>query len=252
MTSPALQFQGVCKTFGRMPVLQDISFEVRDGELFGVIGVNGAGKTTLIKGLLDFCALDAGAIRIAGIPHRLTVSRRPLAFLPESFVPPHYLSGKNFLQYLLELQGVRYRECDAEGTLAALDLERSALDRPVRAFSKGMAQKLGLAACLLSRKKIYVLDEPTTGLDPKTRALLKRELKRLQGEGRTIFFTTHALADVQEICHRMALLHQGQLLFLGTPAALCRQFGTDSLEQAFLGRIAQPPGTMTATGDLAQ
>ncbi len=238
MSLPALQFEGVSKKFKRTPVLRDIGFEVSSGELFGMVGINGAGKTTLIKGLLDFCDISSGSIRISGIPHLLTAARKPIAFLPESFVPPHYLTGRDFLRYMLQLYGMRYRGHEAEGALAALDLDLSALSLPVRAFSKGMAQKLGLAACLLSRKETYVLDEPTTGLDPKARALLKGELRRLQAEGRTVFFTSHSLADVQEMCDRMALLHRGELLFLGPPAALCRQHGTDNLEQAFLRCIA--------------
>jgi ABC-2 type transport system ATP-binding protein len=106
--------------------------------------------------------------------------------------------------------------------------------KPVRDYSKGMTQKLGLAACLLSRKAIQVLDEPTSGLDPKARALLKRELKALRDAGGTVFFSSHALADVEEICDRMAVLHGGLLRFAGTPAELVARYGGAGLEAAFL------------------
>ena len=190
---------------------------MRRGELFALVGGNGAGKTTLIKCLLDFCESDAGGIEIFGVSHRLTASRRELAFLPERFNPPHYLTGRDFLRYMGELHRGAYDEERTRRTFERLDLAVSALGRPARTYSKGMTQKLGLAACLLSGKALYVLDEPTSGLDPKARALLKRELHALRAAGRTVFFTSHALADVQEICDRMAVLHGGTLRFAGTP-----------------------------------
>jgi ABC-2 type transport system ATP-binding protein len=234
---PALAFEGVSKRFGNSVALQELSLQVAQGESFGLAGMNGAGKTTLIKCLLDFCASDAGRIEIFGVSNRLTVSRSRLAFLPERFQPPYYLTGRDFLRYMLKLQGVPYHEAEAEDMLQGLDLDLSALTKPVRAFSKGMTQKLGLAACFLSRKELYILDEPTSGLDPKARALLKRRLRALRDQGRTIFFTSHSLADVEEICHRMAVIHNGRLRFAGAPAQLRGESGADTLEEAFLARI---------------
>lgn len=230
----ALRFVEVSKSYGRAPALVNFSLEVRRGEFFGLVGVNGAGKTTLIKCLLDFCLADSGAIEIFGTPHRVTASRARLAFLPERFVPPYYLTGRDFLEYMLTLHSAAYEPREVERMFAALDLGREALTRPVRAFSKGMTQKLGLGACLLSGKDLYVLDEPTGGLDPKARALLKSSLGELRGAGRTVFFTSHALADVAEICDRMAVLHAGKMLFAGEPRQLCERFGAPDLEQAFL------------------
>lgn len=105
-----------------------------------------------------------------------------------------------------------------------------------------MTQKLGLAACLLSGRELLVLDEPTSGLDPKARALLKRQLQNAQAAGRSIFFTSHALADVDELCDEMAVLHNGELRFSGTPVALRQRFAADSLEQAYLACIRQETG----------
>jgi ABC-2 type transport system ATP-binding protein len=103
-----------------------------------------------------------------------------------------------------------------------------------------MTQKLGLAACMLSRKDLYVLDEPASGLDPKARALLKVQLHELKQQACTVLFTSHALADVAEFCDRLAVLHAGTLRFAGTPAALCSQYASGSLEQAFLCCIDNP------------
>jgi ABC-2 type transport system ATP-binding protein len=238
MTVPALHFQQVVKRYGPASVLQGVDLELQSGQCFGLVGVNGAGKTSLIKCLLDFCALDGGAIEIFGRPHREPASRGPLGFLPERFTPPYYLTGADFIRYLLTLQGLRYDADAVAAMLAALDLEPAALKRTVRQYSKGMTQKLGLAACLLSRKQLYILDEPMSGLDPKARALLKEQLRQLQRAGSTLFLTSHALADVDELCDRMAILHDGRIRFAGTPAECRARYGAETLEQAFLACIA--------------
>jgi len=234
----ALRFAQVEKRYAGVPALNRFSLEVRRGEFFGLVGVNGAGKTTLIKCLLDFCDADAGAIDIFSVPHSATAARARLAYLPERFNPPFYLTGRDFLRYMLKLYRAPYDEGEVGRVFGALDLELSALDRPARSYSKGMTQKLGLTACLLSGKDLYVLDEPTGGLDPKARALLKGQLAALKRAGRTVFFTSHALADVAELCDRMAVLHAGQLRFAGTPQELAGRYGAPDLERAFLTCIA--------------
>lgn len=239
MSDVAIRFADVGKSYAGVPALSGLSLEVRRGEFFGLVGVNGAGKTTLIKCLLDFCDADAGAIEIFRVPHRATAARARLAFLPERFNPPFYLTGRDFLRYMLKLYRTPYDEAEAARMFRELDLEPSALDRLARTYSKGMTQKLGLAACLLSGKDLYVLDEPTGGLDPKARALLKGELAALRRSGRTVFFTSHALADVAEICDRLAVLHSGRLRFAGTPQELTGRYHAPDLEQAFLACIAE-------------
>lgn len=234
MNSPALAFDQVTKRFGSKTAVAGLTLEVAPGESFALVGMNGAGKTTLLKCLLDFCEPDAGTISIFGVPHRETRSRARLSFLPERFTPPYFLTGRDFLRYMLALQKVAYAEDAARATLDALDLDHAALDQPVRAFSKGMTQKLGLAACFLSGKDLYVLDEPTSGLDPKARALLKRRLGLLREVGKTVFFTSHSLADVEEIGDRLAVLHLGEIRFVGRPADLKREHQATSLEEAYL------------------
>ena len=238
MDDAALRFSGVAKTYAGVPALSEFSLEVRRGEFFGLVGVNGAGKTTLLKCLLDFCEADGGSISIFGTPHRATTARARLAYLPERFNPPFYLSGRDFVRYMLELYRTPYDEARVRGLFGALDLDLAALDRPARVYSKGMTQKLGLAACLLSGKDLYVLDEPTGGLDPRARALLKAELKALKSAGHTVFFTSHALADVAEMCDRLAVLHAGRLRFAGTPREMLARHQAPDLEQAFLSCIA--------------
>jgi len=237
----ALRFARVAKNYANHHALAGFSLDVRQGECFGLIGVNGAGKTTLLKCLLDFCDIDGGSIEIFGIPHRLTRARARLAFLPERFNPPFYLTGRDFLQYMLELHRTPYDETTVRRIFTVLDLDITALARPARTYSKGMTQKLGIAACLLSNKDLQVLDEPASGLDPKARALFKRELSRLRDTGCTVFFSSHALADVEQVCDRLAVVHQGRLRFAGTPDELRRRFDSPGdLEQAFLACIDEP------------
>jgi len=238
MTHAAIHLQQVVKNYEKKTVLKSIDLEIAQGEFFGLVGMNGAGKTTLLKCLLDFCAVDQGTIEIFGVSNRLTQAREPLAFLPERFMPPYYLTGKDFLTYMLRLQNIPYQTQAAEQALNELDLDLSALTKPVRSYSKGMTQKLGLAACFLAQKKLYVLDEPMSGLDPKARALLRARLQALREQGGTLFFSSHALADVEGICDRMAILHEGQLRFVGSPQACREQYDAENLEQAYMRCIS--------------
>jgi ABC-2 type transport system ATP-binding protein len=235
---PALEFERVGKSYGAVAALREVGFAVEPGVCFGLAGVNGAGKTTLIKCLLDFCAADSGQIRICGRPATAPGARAPLAFLPERFSPPYFLRGEEFLRYILELHGARYDAARARAALAGLDLDVSALAKPVRSYSKGMTQKLGLAGCLLAERDVYVLDEPMSGLDPKARALAKAQFRALRAAGRTLFFTSHVLADIEELCDRMAILHDGVLRFSGTPAELVAAYPGNGLEHSFLQVIA--------------
>jgi ABC-2 type transport system ATP-binding protein len=230
----ALRFSTLHKAYGRSPVLRGVEFEVQPGRIFGLAGVNGAGKTTLIKCLLDFCTPSCGSIEIFGVDATQTRAREALAYLPERFVPPWYLDGEAFLRYALGLYNAPYDVARVKATLNELDLDLDALHRPVRQYSKGMTQKLGLAACVLSNKPLMVLDEPMSGLDPKARARLKVLLRRLRDEGRTLFFSTHALADIDDIGDELAILEGGTIHFTGTPAQCRERFQAQTLEQAFL------------------
>ena len=234
MTQSAVHFNQVRKNYGRQAVLQGIDLDVAAGMSFGLVGINGAGKTTLIKCLLDFCHVDDGLIDIFGTRHTDSRARARLAFLPERFMPPYFLTGRDFVGYMLRLDQRAADEGKVRAMFAALDLEAAALDKPVRSYSKGMTQKLGLAACLLSEPDLLILDEPMSGLDPLARARVKQLLRQLREQGRTLFITSHALSDVEEICEHMVVLHRGGLRFCGSPSALMQNYAPGSMEQAFL------------------
>ncbi len=234
MTEAAIIFENVVKDYGQHNVLSDISLSVKQGESVGLVGVNGAGKTTLIKCLLDFVSLSKGSISIFGIPHIETNARQSLSFLPEKFLPPYYLTGEYFLSYMAELNQVEITDSDMKKLCGSLDLDISALSKSVRQYSKGMAQKLGLISCFLSQRPMLLFDEPMSGLDPKARAYLKRYLISLKDTGNTLFFSTHLLADVESICDRIVVLHNGKICFNGSPSECCEQYQADSLENAYL------------------
>ena len=230
----AVRVTSLVKRYGALAALADVSLEVRAGEAFGLVGANGAGKTTLIRCMLDLTAGDAGGVEIFGLPARRAQARARLAYVPERFVPPHYLRGGEFLSSLAQLAGARYDAARARALLAQLELEPAVLARPVRQLSKGMTQKLGLAAAFLLERDLYVLDEPMSGLDPAARVAVKSVLRGLAAEGRTLFFTSHVLADVEELCSSIAVIEQGSVRFRGAPAELCRRYGEARLEQAFI------------------
>lgn len=235
----ALEVNDLCKSYLSTPVLRGLSFSVQQGEFFGFAGINGAGKSTFLKCLLDFCHYESGAISIFGVDSKKTEARARLAFLPERFNPPYYLTGEQFLQMMMKLQNVPYDAGQARQMLTELDLDLSALKKSVRSFSKGMTQKLGLLGCFLAQRDFYILDEPMSGLDPKARALVKRQFKKLKERGATLFFTSHALADIEEVCSRMAVLDGGTIQFIGTPAEMRAQHpGTTSLEECYLRLIS--------------
>jgi len=234
MTVPALRASGVLKHYGARRALAGVDLEVAPGAALGLVGANGAGKTTFLKCVLDLCGYDAGRIEIFGVRAARTASRARLAYVPERFVPPHYLLGREFLAMTLAMAGARYDPGRAAALARELELDPEALGRPVRQLSKGMAQKLGLAGAFLLERDLYVLDEPMSGLDPAGRVAVKALLARLQREGRALFFTSHVLADVEELCETIAVLDHGAVRFRGAPAELCARYGEASLERAFL------------------
>lgn len=250
MTVEALTIREARKSFAGKAALAGVSFAVPPGEVLALVGSNGAGKTTLIKGMLDFLRLDGGEIRLFGVASRLPEARERLAYLPERFLPPWFLSGGEFLAHMARLYGQEPDPARMRHEAEGLDLDPAALELPVRSFSKGMTQKLGLLAVLSSGRELLVLDEPMSGLDPRARVRLKKRLAALREEGRTLFFSTHMLADVEEIGDRMAILEAGRLLFLGTPQACRERYPAPTLEAAAI-RCVEEESPQAARSPLA-
>lgn len=232
--SALLSFQGVTKRYGGRAVLDRLDLEVADGETLGLVGINGAGKSTLLKALLDLTAIDAGSIAIRGVDHRRTAAREPLAYLAENFQPPHFATGRDYLGFVARLHRVNPVSARLERECALLELDPRVLDEPVRQYSKGMRQKLGLIGALLADRSLLILDEPLSGLDPKARALFKARLEAAKAAGTTLFFSTHLLDDVGALCDRLAVLDDGRIRYAGTVAAFAETYPAASLESSFL------------------
>lgn len=234
MSALAIQCRQVDKSYGAQRVLDNIDIEVPAGHFYGLVGMNGSGKSTMIKAMLDLVSIDGGSISLFDRPHRKVNAREQIAYLPDRFSPPAHLRSKDFIQYMLELHASKHSEQEIVGILDALELERDIMASSVGRLSKGMTQKLGLASCLLSGKSLLILDEPMSGLDPKARVLFKKQLFRLKEQGVTLFFSSHVLADVDELADEMAVLHQSKIFHQGSAAEFKSKFNGSNLEDAYI------------------
>jgi ABC-2 type transport system ATP-binding protein len=224
---PVLRVQGLRKSFakhlslGRVEVLRGVSFDVRPGEIYGLLGPNGAGKTTTIKATLGLLRPDSGTVSIFGMPVSDPRSRRRVGFLPENPYYYDYLTAPEFLDFAARLVGM---ERSAREEAVPRLLERVGLARaprlPLRKFSKGMVQRVGLAQALLGDPEFVVLDEPMSGLDPIGRREFRDIILSLRDAGRTVFFSSHILQDAELICDRVGILKEGALVREGHLAEL--------------------------------
>ncbi|MFC1478916.1 ABC transporter ATP-binding protein [Candidatus Margulisiibacteriota bacterium] len=232
-----LTFQACQKSFGKNKVLQDVTLDIPANSLFGFAGINGAGKTTLIKCLLDLLHLDSGSIIFDNHPFRFAQVYRDIGYLPEVFQPPHDLTGQEFLHYCYQLiKKDSNRSHTVKAALETVGLASSARQR-IRKLSKGMRQRLGIAQAIIHQPRLLILDEPFSGLDPIGRYDLKQLFRQLRQSGTTIFFSSHNLIDLQDLCSHVAVLHDGRIAASDTVDKVLTRYQTNDLEQAFLQAI---------------
>ena len=231
---PAIEIDRLATRCGGALMLEDITLTVRRQEIFGLLGPSGAGKTSLLKSILLLESAHAGSIRLFGEPHDAASARSRLAYLPQSFQPPGHLTGRDFVRLTLAFYGGQAKRARIAAQAERLELDPSVLRRPVKAYAKGMVQKLGLLALFLTDVPLLLLDEPMSGLDPATRILCKQELATDRARGRTILVSAHIPADHEQLCDRIAILHQGRLGYVGTPAELLARTGAPTLASASL------------------
>lgn len=239
-TDLALSVRSVDVAYGKTQVLFGVNLDVREGETFGLMGLNGAGKTTLIKSILGLRDIAAGQIDLFGMDRNQMESRKSYAYLPERFDPPWFLRGMEFIRFSLSLYNTPFDVDSVRDAARRLALDPNVLDRRVQTYSKGMRQKLGILGTVLTGCGLFILDEPMSGLDPRARAAVKDMLLSMKAQGKTIFLSSHILADMDEICDRVAVMHGGRILYLGPPAGLKMETGAETLERAFLSRIDAP------------
>lgn len=237
--TPAITIENVGYKYKSHEAIQDINFDVQSGEVFGLVGLNGAGKTTLMKSILGLLQDYDGNIEIYGKDAASNESRKKLAFLPEKFEPSWFLTGREFITFACSFYNQKVDDELLHEAADLLELKQKFLDQRVKNYSKGMRQKLGLISCFLSACPLIMLDEPMSGLDPRARIFVKKEILKARQAGRTVFFSSHIMADVDELCDRIAVIHNTKLCFLGTPTDLKKQYKGANLEMAFLNMVDQ-------------
>jgi ABC-2 type transport system ATP-binding protein len=232
-----IEVRGLRKTFGDVVAVDDLSFSVPAGEIFGFLGPNGAGKTTTIRMLTCLAKPTSGTATVAGfdILTQPLEAKRRLGYLAENPYLYLKLSGREFLDFLGDLYGVPRvnAAARADRLLDLFELSDRATDL-IEGYSHGMRQKLALAGTLLHEPRVLFLDEPTSALDPRSARRVKDLLSGLARDGRTILLTTHVLEIAEAMCDRVGIINRGRLIALGTMDELRARSGRDSLEDVFL------------------
>lgn len=213
--SPLIVVNTLIKSYtgARKRALNGISFEVSEGECFGLIGPNGAGKTTLMSCLLALVKPDAGTITIGGINPDDMAVREVIGFMPERPSFEGWLTPKEFLKmhHMLAQQPLQNADADIEGVLNRVGLEEHCWNRVIRTFSRGMLQRLGLAQALIGKPKILFLDEPGSGMDPPGNVLLRQLFAQFKEEKITVVLNSHHLDEMERVCDRVAFIRAGKI-----------------------------------------
>lgn len=244
-----IEVENVSKRFGAKTAVDGVSFTARPGEIFGYLGPNGAGKSTTIKLIAGLLRPDAGRVLVGGrdIANEPLAVKRMLGYVPETGAIYDKLTALEYLQFIAGLYGLppAGTKSKALELLGHFQLTGEA-DQRIASFSKGMRQKVMLAAALIHNPQVIILDEPLSGLDANAAIVIKGLLRRLAAEGRTVLYSSHILEVVQNLCDRVAILNQGRLVAQGTVAEICREFGREDLESAFQAATGAADAAKTA------
>jgi ABC-2 type transport system ATP-binding protein len=230
MSDPIVEVEGLWKTFGDVSAVEDFSFAVQRGQVYGLLGPNGAGKTTTLRVLMGLERATRGTAHLFG--ELVTPGCRQLvrvgAMVEQAAFIPH-LSGMRNLRLWWEAGGARLKDADLDGALAIAGLD-DAIDRRVKTYSQGMKQRLGFARLLLGRPELLVLDEPTNGLDPGEIREIRELISRLSGQGATVLLSSHHLSEVEQICSHVLVMNRGRLVADGTVSDLIGSGGSVYVE----------------------
>ncbi len=241
MDAKVIEFRKVTKTYldgfwrKPVPILRDLSFEVSAGGVFGFLGANGAGKTTSIKLLLGLQRPTAGEVMLFGRPPQDHEPRARIGYLPERPYFQEGLTATEFLNYHRDLFGSYLKKSKLPSNAELLSTVglTGVEGRLLRDFSKGMLQRIGIAQALVNDPELVILDEPMSGLDPVGRREIRHLISRLHQEGRTVFFSTHILSDVEEICDEIVFLRKGIASYIGPVTPLLQDSKHPSWEIKF-------------------
>jgi len=218
-----------------------LSLSVGQGEVFGFLGPNGAGKTTTMNVLLGFVNATSGAAYLFGTDVRQPIARQRIGYLPELTYYYKFLSVEELLRFYARIFGMSRLDTEKriDELLKLVELE-PARKKPIKSYSKGMQQRAGIAQALINDPDLLILDEPTSGLDPIGRMKVREIIQRLKNAGKTVFFSSHELGEVETVCDRVAIMNQGMLQVEGKVSDLMRKYECN-LEQIFLQILGYPP-----------
>lgn len=226
MVPPAIKVEGLTKHYKKgvkkkIVALEDLNLEIWQGEIFGFVGPNGAGKSTTIKLIMNLIFPTRGRVEIMGREASHPRARKEVGYLPENPSFYDHLTGEEFLLFAGSLVGLKGKTLKnrAHQLLELVGLDNAGGLR-IRKYSKGMMQRLGIAQALVGDPQIVVMDEPMSGLDPLGRADMVNLILNLKAKGKTVFFSSHILHDVETICDRVGILVRGRLTYLGSPSRL--------------------------------
>src|SRR5438132_8886469 len=215
--------------------LNGLNLRVNAGEVFGFLGPNGAGKTTTMNVLLGYVNASGGDAFLFDVNVRKPIARQRIGYLPELTYYYKFLTAEELLRFYGKIFKIPANEIERriDAVLKLVELDH-ARKRQIKTYSKGMQQRVGLAQALINDPDLLVLDEPTSGLDPVGRMQVRHIIQRLKNEGKTVFFSSHELGEVETVCDRVAILNQGELRAEGRVDQLVRQHQCSNLEQVFL------------------
>ena len=225
-----IKLKNVTKSFKDKKALDNLSLNVNSGEIYGLLGANGAGKSTALNLLLGFLDSDRGSIEISNSNDKKLVSRDMIGYIPENVNLYPYLSGIENLDYFCKISGLSLNSIKLSELLNECGLENDAHNKRTSEYSKGMRQKVGIAIALAKNAKIYLLDEPASGLDPMASNELSVILKKLSTNGATILMASHDLFRVRETCDKIGILKQGSLI----KEMLSKDVTSNELEEIYL------------------
>ncbi len=233
--SEIISLKNLSKSYGLARAVDDLSLSVKQGEFFGFLGPNGAGKTTTIRMITGAMEPDHGSVEVVGLSQENKQEIHQLiGVVPESRGFYDWMTGEEYLSFFANLYQIEGdRSAKVSNLLEATDLLRNK-NKKVGAYSRGMKQRLGLARALINDPKILILDEPTLGLDPQGQEDIKNLLKRLNSDGVTIFYSSHLLQEVENLCTKVAIINHGELVAQGSVADLKSHTKARNLTDVFL------------------
>src|SRR6202521_4461397 len=247
-SEPVIIIDNFHKSYGKIQAVKGISMRVERGEIFGFLGPNGAGKTTTIRCMLDVIRPTSGTLRVLGLDAQRDKMElhRHIGYLPGDVRLPGQMTGKQIINYFSRLQGLE--PVLLNDLVARFDVE---IKRPLKGYSKGMRQKIGIVLAFMCDPEVLILDEPTSGLDPLLQKVFNEFLLEEQARGKTIFMSSHIMSDVEKICQRVAVIRQGEIVTIEEVEKLRQKAGqrvtVEFGDPVSADEVARMPGVSMVT-----